>query len=93
MMVMYIDLDGYTFKCHISHYRPGIPGTFRWDAASDWDYQGYPAEVDFDCYAVSDEGVDILEKDAMIVLNEYEALVEKKILENLSKVEEEVYDV
>lgn len=88
MSVMYINLDGYTFKCHISHYRPEIPGTFRWDEASDWDYQGYPAEVDFDCYAVSDEGVDIPDEGAIIVLNEYEALVEKKILENLSKVED-----
>lgn len=93
MTVMYVNIDGYTFKCHISHYRPEIPGTFRWDSDSDWDYYGYPAEVDFDCYAVSDDGVDIPEKDAMIIFNEYEALVEKKILENLSKVEEDGYGV
>ena len=89
MTVMYINLDGYTFKCHIDHYQPEIPGVGKWRADSDWDYYGCPAEVDFDCFAIAEEGVDIPEKDAMIVLNEYEPLVEKKILENLSKVEED----
>ena len=89
MTVMYVNIDGYTFKCHISHYCPEIPGTFRWDEASDWDYQGYPAVVDFECYAVSVDGVDIPEKDAIIVFSNYEVLVEEKILENLSKVEED----
>lgn len=85
---MYVKIDGYTFKCHIAHYRPEIPGTFRWDEASDWDYRGYPAEVDFECYAVSEDGVDIPEKDAKIVFSDYEVLVEEKILETLTKVEE-----
>lgn len=86
---MYVNLDGYTFKCHIEHYRPEIQGSFRWNADSDWDYYGSPAEVDFDCYAVMDDGVDIPDKEARIVFSEYEGMVEKKILDTLAKVEED----
>lgn len=44
---MQINLYGHTFEIDVRHYTPAVPGSYRFDAASDVEYLGSPAELDF----------------------------------------------
>jgi hypothetical protein len=74
-----IDIDSLTFSITVLHYSAPVPGEHTsW--ASDHDYYGYDAEVDWKCTGVTETDEDGNMTDAHVILDSYEEAITEKIL-------------
>lgn len=49
-----IEIDNFIFHVNVTEYSPAIPGSYSYNADSDWDYYGYPEELSWECDTVTE---------------------------------------
>lgn len=88
-----IQIDNFIFHVNVTEYSPAIPGSYDKNAASDWDYYGYPEELEWGCdtvvevigdYGSSSETLNVINgDDALEIVDAYAEQITEKLLDKI----------